>query len=102
MIPLRGRRQGALVLFFFQGFHFLFHHAEEFRGADGKGIADKKEGVGRGAVGLLFDIQQVKALEGGKIRQRGLGQATLEPQFLNGFCKGIGKIGVRFHGKYIR
>ena len=102
MIPLRGRGQGALVLFFFQGFHFLLHHAEEIRGADGKGIADKKEGVGRGAVGLLFDIQQVKALEGGKVRQRGLGEAAFEPQFFDSFCKGVGKIGVRFHVKYIR
>ena len=76
MIPLGDGTRRALVLFFFQGFHFLFHHAEELRGADGKGIADKKEGVGRGVVGLLFDIQQVKALEGGKIRQRGFGQAT--------------------------
>ena len=76
MIPLRDGTQRALVLFFFQGFHFLFHQAEEIRGAYGKGIADKNEGVGRGAVGFLFDIQQIKALEGGKVRQRSFGEAT--------------------------
>ena len=46
--------------------------------------------------------KQVKALEGGKIRQRGLGETAFESQFLNCFCKSIGKIGVRFHGRYIR
>ena len=91
----------ASVLFFFQSFHFLLHHAEEVRGANGKSVADKKEGVGRGAVGLLFDIQQVKALEGGKIRQRGLGESSSLAQFFDGLSKGFRKKRVVFHGTNI-
>ena len=78
MIPLGDGTRRALVLFFFQGFHFLLHQAEEIRGAYGKGIADKKEGVGRRPVGLLFDIEKIKALEGGKIRQRSFGEAACQ------------------------
>jgi len=74
----------ALLL---QFLHFLLYAKKKIRRADGERIADEEDGVDRGAVRLLFDVQQIEALESGEICESGLGKTAFDTQFFDCFGK---------------